>query len=809
MKAAACALSLTALLMTGESGGNRLPITDESQRAKPALDACRMAGFARVTAGDYRGATAHFAGCLQQARGAGNRSYVSHFLTLLGNLSLLRHQYREAMLQYFEARDIAQQAGDRRQEGHIWANIASTYGENRAISEARSALDHAEAILPESDRAAQKPALLLQRARLEAWAGNESEATEIIRQAAQAADEQNNLPVRINAWDKLAVEHLRSRRAAEAGEAVREGFRLRLMHKDKALSSSYMRLAQVRLLEGRPEEALRFANLAIDSGRASNLEIPPHWLYYVRGQALRGVGRVREAYRDLHQALVSLRDLRAAALPSDRTRMTFGAALREVHAEFIAAAGELYFETGDPRFAVESFEIAEDNRAAALRSGLQGAGDLRNWFPPDYGEALTRLETLHARLFRQDDPRIRLEIDRQRILLTGMEVAAGGRLPAGLRMARIDRIQQRLRKDGAVLLSFHLNRENTQSWLWEVTPDSVRLHRLAPPAQIEAASWAFTAGIREGSSRAPEAGRRLHDLLFAAATAARDTPRWYLSPDESLYEVPFAALPVAGGSYLVQQHSVLLAPSAGFLVESPGAAWDGPMLAVGDPIYNVADPRWRSGTTRLAGIGNLVRSLFEPAPELELARLPGTSREIERSVRTWSGQGNITISGAEATEAGIRAALRRQPSVIHLATHLTPSPRDPRQVLLALSLRHPGTPELISADRIRTLSCSSALVVLSGCSSGRGELVAGEGVVGFARAWLQGGARAVAGTLWPTQDHSGDLLEAFYRQLRAFPAGSWRENMDRALQAAQNSMVMSGSWRGRPAYWSAYFLIGR
>jgi CHAT domain-containing protein len=92
-------------------------------------------------------------------------------------------------------------------------------------------------------------------------------------------------------------------------------------------------------------------------------------------------------------------------------------------------------------------------------------------------------------------------------------------------------------------------------------------------------------------------------------------------------------------------------------------------------------------------------------------------------------------------------------------------------------------------------------VVLSGCRAGSGSSVPGEGIAGLGRAWLLAGVHSVAATLWPVDDDSGEFLQAFYRLLQDAP--------EEAVRQAQLEMIESGTWRARPRYWAAYFVMGR
>jgi CHAT domain-containing protein len=96
---------------------------------------------------------------------------------------------------------------------------------------------------------------------------------------------------------------------------------------------------------------------------------------------------------------------------------------------------------------------------------------------------------------------------------------------------------------------------------------------------------------------------------------------------------------------------------------------------------------------------------------------------------------------------------------------------------------------------------------MSGCGSGNGRTLTGEGRVGLARAWLLGGAQSVIATYWPTLDDPGAFIESFYRFWRepAGPASAVRPGD--ALRKAQIDMIRSRSWRSEPRHWASHFLI--
>jgi len=71
---------------------------------------------------------------------------------------------------------------------------------------------------------------------------------------------------------------------------------------------------------------------------------------------------------------------------------------------------------------------------------------------------------------------------------------------------------------------------------------------------------------------------------------------------------------------------------------------------------------------------------------------------------------------------------------------------------------------LIFPNEIETLNISPALIVLSSCDSGRGQVKA-EGVIGMARAFLSAGAHSVLVSLWKVPDENRIALKKLVSQL--------------------------------------------
>ncbi len=311
-------------------------------------------------------------------------------------------------------------------------------------------------------------------------------------------------------------------------------------------------------------------------------------------------------------------------------------------------------------------------------------------------------------------------------------------------------------------------------------------------------------GTESGASRL---GEKLYAALFGGLSAEEtEQPKWLLSLDDALFQLPFAALVVTqkGGErrsgtmeYLVERHSVQVVPGAlHFNAERSGAkgAGDGGarwFLGVGDPIYNLADARWKAA--------RFSSWFLNSKSNGQLNRLVGSGSEVESCARSWAG-GSTVLTGARADRATFLNLAERGPSVIHLATHVVASATRQDEAL-AFGLGRAGTVETLRMPQIAAMHVPGAVVAMTGCESGGGDVQPGTGLLGLTRAWQEAGAQSVIATLWPVSDTSSGLFASFYRHLQTAPAAE-------ALRSSQLEMLRSNSKLRSPDYWAAFQVTG-
>jgi len=561
---------------------------------------------------------------------------------------------------------------------------------------------------------------------------------------------------------------------------------------------------------------LRSASVLLDEavGRQRHTDswTNPWSLYHARGRVRMAAGRAEAAFADFQKALELAREWRLEVLPTDFTRISSEVELQEIYSSFIESANQSYLASGSrPELAAESFRAAEENRAASLHALLREPNDRRATLPDEYWQTLAQLHSAEVSLLQKDDNQVRENMQRLRSQLLLAEAKADSNVDLASDKL-LDRVQENLPPDTA-LLSFHLGER--QSFLWAVSHSRFRLYVLPDRSHLAADITDFVEAVRRGQDSAIGRGRQLYEELFGGLEASfRDKPQWILALDEQLFRIPFGALVVdsVGPAYLAERHAIRVTTGAVMLMEDRHRrTWNellsGKFVGVGDAIYNTADPRWREPRQERAdSFPGVVFAASESSKQQgwALARLPGSAREIESCARAWDAQSPILLEGPDAAPAPLRKALETGPSVVHIAAHFLQGNTPPRPSMIALSLSRPGNLQLLSPLEITRFKFNAGVVVLSGCSSGRADVLPAAGLMGLTRAWLAGGARAVVASHWPTPDDSGTLFVAFYKHLHQAPEAGPAA----ALQGAQRDILRAGGWRSNPQYWATYFVVG-
>ena len=758
------------------------------------------------------------------------------FLTGIASARMARLDFRGALETHLQAKQEAVNLGDTAQLVAILNNLSSLYEQLWDFDEAITAAEDAQRLTRGLDenyfKLDFKAELLLQLGKLRSLREDQS-AEQTLLQGVEAIRARSDLgdPQRVKSkaaleaigWDLIGRHRLAHGDLEGADAAHTEAFRLRTLFYPPALWLSRARLGELRLAQARKvspgqkqrflTDALKLTGSAIES--RSRAAIPYALLLNQRG-------RIQLEQQDtagaLHSFRAAVREVglgQGSLLPALSALSGANQQLNErVFDPYVDAAASYGLQTGDAAIQAEGFLTTELSRASSLRASQDLASVWRRRLPPQYWTALGRLGAEDARAMRLGQARSPLS-QQLRLELTEMEAAAGLGLPEDILINHQENILgpgslthfQKVLRYSEVLLSFHL--ADRESYLWAVTNKTLHMYKIGPRKPLEDEIREFRRAVAEDSPDAYRLGFAIYQKLFGKLSPEEaGTSHWLLSVEDSLFELPFAALavgePAGHPEYLVEKHVLQVIPGAFSLARSstaaPAAAASSLMLAVGDPIYNGADPRSKA----LATANNFGWTASASTTSLQLNRLPGTAEELDTIAAAWRGAGGSTLElrGGEATLDRFHGALGAKPLRIHLATHVlnfSSGPKD--QAFVAFGLGRNGEPELLSTSDIALLQVPGALVVMTGCASATGEVVPAAGLVGLTRAWTIAGARAVVATHWPVRDSGGELLRTFYSELpRSTPA--------EALQKSQIGIIHSGSKHASTAAWAPYQVFG-
>jgi CHAT domain-containing protein/tetratricopeptide (TPR) repeat protein len=520
----------------------------------------------------------------------------------------------------------------------------------------------------------------------------------------------------------------------------------------------------------------------------------------------------------LAMALLAAGDVESASRAADtavaiETRIRVSSANPEVRARFLSASyapyearieADLARASSRGTAAWKAFRVAEAIRARSLAdrlAHLQNVGDSpRDEEADRLRERMTALQVelerrmllagtddadIHRTRRQIDEVSARLETRtlRQRRVLTASSVGIAESLES---------VQSALPADTAVLAYF-VGDQRSHGWL--LSRSDFRHVVLPGRRQLEDLVNAFVRRQREGTltpdnaAFAPLLGNLLNGV------SAR---RLLVLPDGPMNGLPFAALPLPHGQaheLLIDRFVVSAAPSLALALRPAGRvpAPNARIAVISDPIYTPDDRR-----LTLAAIGATNYRGGEGSSE-RLARLPYSAIEARAVVRAFGGENVIELAGFNATARRVVELPSEDLGVLHFATHAVARRDAPEQSALFLSeFAADGSPlanDRLTVDDIARSGLRADVVVLSGCATGDGRELRGEGVLGLAYGFLANGSHTVIASLWPVEDAlTARFMEDFYGAYRS--SGS----APQALRIAQlRARGTSGS-----AVWSSF-----
>jgi CHAT domain-containing protein len=559
-------------------------------------------------------------------------------------------------------------------------------------------------------------------------------------------------------------------------------------------------LANAALAEGDLDEARNLLEEALETARR-------HDLAPLLADLLHSRARLREAQGE---PAMALGDLRAAASEVERMRGSLQA--ERLRAAFVGERSTVYEDLVLALLAVdeagavdEAFHGVERAKSRALLDIASGAISIdpasQDSAPVGSGSPLLReaaqlraeLNALYSRVFDAAAPdrspgalaQWRKSIERSERRLEALESRLAATHEFGGLFApptELRQLRRWLNADTA-LIEYFIARDELLAFV--VRADSVHVSRgLAFRSELEehlerlqfqvarSVSW-ISAGAHADDALLADMRRelnRLHRLFLEPLREwLRDISELIVVPHGSLHAVPFHALS-DGREYVIEKFEVSYSPSASLL-------------------------------SHLGAAGRPQAPSSAPAPPLVVGLADETAPRIEEEARAIAEVlgAAAALTGHEATRANL-ARRARGASVIHLACHARFSPEAPLSSGLKLA------DGWLTVRDLYELRLDGAVVVLSGCDTGRNIVRAGDELTGFARGFIAAGASAVIMSLWTLNDDSAQKVMAMVYDTWHNAGSEERPSLAAALRKAQCAMI---SENAHPVLWGPFVHVGR
>ena len=777
-------------------------------------------GLAYVGLSELQKALDCYTSSLSLAREVGDRESQAVTLVNMGQVYQSLGEPQKALELYHQAQPLSRDIGDWMQEGIIFNSIGVIHD---SLGDSKAALEHFSRALP-----------ILRKA------GSPKHESLTLRNAGRVYASTNDTQKALDHYNQsLQLSRTSGDRQAEAVLLYLMGdvYQAALRDAEKALDHYRRSLALSKAIEDRQHQAPALLGIA---------------------RVERDRGNLDAARAAMEDALTIVESLRINVM-SQRLRTSFLASKQQYYDFYIDLLMRQHRLDPARGYDALALQASERARARTLIELLTESGsNIKEGADP---ALLERQLSLGRRLNFQTERQIRLlnstpdpgevsalkkEIDALIAEYREVEDQIRARSPRYAALAQpvpptLVETRQLLDVD-TVLLSYSLGEEN--SYLWVVTSTGAKSYVLPRRQEIEAVArrvydllmarntrqrfetWdERNARVARADADYIKAARELSRMLLGQVSPSLLKKRLLVVSDGALQYVPFAALPLPSMAHayrpLITQHEIVSLPSVlslSLLRRDLAGREPAPktLAVLADPVFEAEDVRVKIARKARAAVvqesfaaSDLVRSIreVEGAAGTKITRLPFTRGEAnEISVHIPASQRKLALDFAASRDTAMSAELS-QYRYVHFATHGLINSVHPELSGIVFSLvdeRGDAQDGFLRAYEIYNLKLPAELVVLSGCRTGLGKEIRGEGMVSLTRGFMYAGAARVLVSLWDVSDEaSSELMSELYRGMH----GRQRLRTSAALRMAQLRVMKQRRWQA-PYYWAAFVLQG-
>jgi CHAT domain-containing protein len=361
------------------------------------------------------------------------------------------------------------------------------------------------------------------------------------------------------------------------------------------------------------------------------------------------------------------------------------------------------------------------------------------------------------------------ESSRARVLNQRLE--RRGAVPANF---RIGKLLSAARASHTVILSYWLGGPSqARSSVWVIGSGRISRFDLPPEKEIAGLVRKYTEIVTQGGdplARNDAASSALYNAVVGPVhKLIPPGSNVIVVPDGALHQLAFETLVVPGPQphYWIEDVAIATAPSLRVLGgDDHQPARTPKLLLMGDPV--------------------LTGQEFPP--------LPNVKKEIAAVEEQFPAPNRTVFTGARAVPGEYAKASPANFTGIHFATHATANRESPLNSAIILS--HQGENFKLYARDVAGVPLSADLVTISACTSAGAKAYSGEGLMGFAWAFLQAGAHNVIASLWDVDDaRSVDIMRRLYAGMAA------GQSPARALRSAKLALLHAHDSGRLPYYW--------
>jgi CHAT domain-containing protein/predicted negative regulator of RcsB-dependent stress response len=552
------------------------------------------------------------------------------------------------------------------------------------------------------------------------------------------------------------------------------------------------------------------------------------------GNAYKKAGDLTKAIASYMHAAEHIEDARQK-LTIEQLRIGFFSTQYEVYQKLSECFFQRYEMTGNPADLDSIYICAQLSRSRSLQDS-QGSENRLAYNHDDgphaneYKHACEQLRLLQRQL-RQKVEAAR-PFEELAPLLSELETARYSVLAQRLRLVQANpapsqsphsparpllALGKNLQQTEAALLLYHLSQEN--SFVLVAVSDSVKVVRLpvtlsALAASIDSLLRPFHLLDNNLTKTMPFRAAIAHRLYLALVKPAEEAlhlpSRLLIVPDLALMNLPFEMLmsespdyseytpsdfPSYADHFLLQRYKIIYSPGAALSPEiSPAVAGRTNVLVFANAFSKTTASAFPQPQLAYRTGWNFAPLTFSRKEANDINKVYSNTKIYERDQAT--------------KEKFFQEASNYK--ILHLATHAFADTTFDAFSGLVLAASPDSTDDgILMGYEISDLNLKCDLITLSACETGRGKLVAGEGVLGLPRLFLGAGAKTVLMTQWKVDDKfASELMPEFYSYLL-----KKKLSKTDALSEAKRAMLLqkraaNGFYYQHPFYWAAFVLYG-